>query len=153
MNRMGRLAQGVTLIELMLVMAIIGVLASIGYPAYMDYMDRKDFELGKADIVGIVNCIERYYIASGQQYPDTLALASCEQDDPWGNGYEYFNIATATGKGKLRKDQNLNPINTFYDLYSKGKDGLTSTQLSAQKARDDIVRGSDGRFLGLAEEF
>ena len=46
--------------------------------------------------------------------------------DPWGNLYQYLNLSDPTIKdikGKARKDRNLVPINSDYDLYSTGKDG------------------------------
>jgi len=144
--------QGVTLIELILVIAIIGILVMISVPSYRAYVEKKDFVLAKADIVEIVNCIERFYTAS-DRYPNNLNEAGCEQNDPWGNPYQYFNISTAKGKGKLRKDKNLNPINTYYDLYSKGKDGRSVSPLTAKHSRDDIVRANDGGFVGLATDF
>lgn len=143
---------GFTLIELLLVIAIIGTLVTISYPVYLDYGDRKDLTLARADIVGIVNCIERFFTANGR-YPVDLKEGGCERDDPWGNPYEYLNISTVIGKGKLRKDKNLNPINTFFDLYSKGKDGRSVSPLTAKHSRDDIILANDGRFIGLATEF
>ncbi len=143
---------GFTLIELLIVIAILGILISISIPSYSGYVDRQNIALAKADIVGIAGCIERSYIVSSR-YPNTLAEAQCEQNDPWGNPYNYFNITTAKGKGKLRKDKNLNPINTFYDLYSNGKDGRSVSPLTAKHSRDDIVRANDGGFIGLATDF
>ena len=57
------------------------------------------------------------------------------------------------GKGKLRRDRNMNPINSDYDLYSMGKDGETSTQLNSTKGKDDIIRALNGEFVGLASDF
>jgi len=53
----------------------------------------------------------------------------------------------------MRKDKNLTPINTYYDLYSTGKDGLSVSPLTAKHSRDDIVRANDGGFIGLATDF
>jgi general secretion pathway protein G len=70
------------------------------------------------------------------------------------------NIASAdaggnggNGKGKVRRDRNMNPINTDYDLYSMGKDGDTSTELNSGKGRDDVIRALNGEFVGLASDF
>jgi len=44
-------------------------------------------------------------------------------------------------------------VNSDYDLYSRGSDGLTDLVLNADVARDDIVRAGDGDFVGLAANF
>jgi general secretion pathway protein G len=44
-------------------------------------------------------------------------------------------------------------VNTDFDLYSVGKDGLTVTAFTAKSARDDVVRANDGRYVGLAENY
>ena len=46
----------------------------------------------------------------------------------------------------------MNPLNTDFDLYSMGPDGQTQKQLTAAKARDDIVRAGNGGFIGKAED-
>jgi general secretion pathway protein G len=54
---------------------------------------------------------------------------------------------------KPRKDRFLHPINSDYDLYSMGKDGKTVESLTAKMSHDDVIRGNDGQFVGLAAEF
>jgi general secretion pathway protein G len=44
-------------------------------------------------------------------------------------------------------------LNTYYDLYSVGKDGATSSSLNASVSFDDVVRANDGGFLGQAAKF
>ncbi len=56
-------------------------------------------------------------------------------------------------RGQVRKDRFLVPINSDYDLYSRGKDGRSVPPLTAQQSRDDIIRANDGGFIGLASEF
>ncbi len=73
--------------------------------------------------------------------------------DPWGQAYRYFNIMTAKGKGNLRKDKALNPINSDFDLYSMGKDGDSKLPLTPKVSHDDIIRARDGKFIGLASDF
>jgi general secretion pathway protein G len=34
-----------------------------------------------------------------------------------------------------------------------GKDGQSSSPLTAKPSRDDIVRANDGRFVGLASDY
>jgi len=64
-----------------------------------------------------------------------------------------LNITTTNGKGKVRKDHNLVPLNSDYDLYSMGKDGKSVSPLTAKASRDDIVRANNGAFVGLASEY
>jgi general secretion pathway protein G len=45
------------------------------------------------------------------------------------------------------------PINSEYDLYSRGPDGHTDMNLRTETARDDIVRARDGNFVGSAVDF
>jgi general secretion pathway protein G len=72
--------------------------------------------------------------------------------DPWGRPYRYLELSAAN-PGDVRRDKNLVPINTDFDLYSVGKDGETVTPLTAQKSRDDVVRANNGAFIGLAENY
>lgn len=55
--------------------------------------------------------------------------------------------------GQARKDHNLVPINSDFDLFSAGPDGKTAGPLTAKASRDDIVRGSDGAFVGLGRDY
>ncbi len=52
-----------------------------------------------------------------------------------------------------RKDKQLHPINSDYDLYSVGKDGETVAPLTAKKSWDDVIRAADGAYIGLAKGF
>lgn len=55
--------------------------------------------------------------------------------------------------GQPRKDRFLVPINSDYDLYSKGRDGESVAPLTAKKSHDDVIRANDGTFVGLAVNF
>lgn len=55
--------------------------------------------------------------------------------------------------GAARKDGNLVPINTNYDLCSFGKDGKSKPPLRAKDSLDDIIYANDGSYIGLAKEF
>ena len=52
-----------------------------------------------------------------------------------------------------RKDGNLVPINTNYDLCSFGKDGKSKAPLRAKDSHDDVIYANDGAFIGLASDF
>jgi general secretion pathway protein G len=144
--------KGFTLIEIIIVILIIGTIAMIAVPTYRDYILRANIAQATADIVNISNTIDGYYV-DNKNYPDTLATIGVGAlQDPWGNAYEYLRISTAE-KNAPRQDRNLKPVNSDYDLYSKGADGLTHRTFTARKGRDDIVRANDGAYIGLANDY
>ena len=59
----------------------------------------------------------------------------------------------ANGKGGARKDHALNPLNTDYDLYSSGADGQSKPQITQKLSLDDVIRASNGAYVGLASDF
>ncbi len=145
-----------TLVELAIAIAIIGALAGLAIPAYHSYRDRALVANAAADIHHMETTID-FAIVENRQVPDSIAhLFDNQTLDPWGNPYQYLNVSSTAppgSKGKRRKDKNLVPINSDYDLYSMGKDGETSAPLTAKSSHDDIVRAGDGSFVGLAENF
>jgi len=149
----GRPAPGLTAPELLIALTIIGVLAAIAAPAYSNYKERVRIAQAITEIKDIDVRLQHYHL-DNRAYPDDLAPAGMAgRLDPWGRPYQYTNLGNISGKGKARKDKNLVPINSDFDLYSLGKDGASSPSLNAKPSRDDIVRASDGRFVGLAADF
>ena len=145
---------GMTFIEVVIALAIVAILAMLAIPAYQDYIDKANRSKAIADITAIEQAIDRYRIIHNEALPDSLGDLDLDTlADPWGNPYQYLNISTVKGNGKLRKDQNLVPINSDYDLYSSGKDGESVGPLTAAKSRDDIIRANNGSFIGLAEDY
>jgi general secretion pathway protein G len=144
--------KAMTLIELMIVVAIIGALAAIANLGYREFVERARVARAITEIKQIALMIQIYHLDQ-RTYPATLgALGVTTPPDPWGNPYQYLPIDfdPPPKKGKIRRDKNLNPLNSDYDLYSMGADGVTQMQLTAAKARDDIVRANNGAFIGLA---
>lgn len=62
-------------------------------------------------------------------------------------------MSTVNGNGAKRKDRNLVPLNTDYDLYSRGPDGQSVSPLTAAKSKDDIIRANNGGYVGTAEDY
>lgn len=144
---------GFTMVELLFVIGIMTLLAAVAYPSYRSMLDRRDIEEAILDLREIESGLERFRTINFR-YPNTLAEAGLAGGtDPWGNAYQYLDIATAANPGLLRKDQNLVPINTDYDLYSLGKDGVSMPPLTANPSRDDVVRANNGGFFGLAVDY
>ncbi len=145
---------GVTLIELLLALAVVALLAGIAYPSYLQYIERTRIAEAITDIATIEQAIARYQIHNNGALPDDLSQIGMDSmRDPWGNPYRYTNIDNTKGKGKLRKDKNLVPLNTDFDLYSMGADGASQLPLTAKASRDDIVRANNGDFVGLATDY
>lgn len=141
-----------SLLELMMAGALLALLAAIAIPSYQQYVDTARDKAAVGDIALISEAVQRYY-TNHLALPATLAdIQYSSYLDPWGHPYQYLNFAHAT-RGQMRKDRNLVPINSDYDLYSMGKDGASSPPLTAATSRDDIVRAADGSFIGLASQY
>jgi general secretion pathway protein G len=143
--------QGVTLLELMVVAAAVVVLGALAIPAYTGYVERARTSRAIGDIGTITLQLYRWQLST-RTFPSTLAEAGIALTDPWGRAYEYMPVE-GTPQNQLRKDHNLHPINTDFDLYSVGPDGATRKPLTAQASRDDIIRANNGRYIGVAEKY
>ncbi len=143
---------GFTLIELVVVLAAIVVLGSLAIPAFNSYVERSRVARAVSDIGTVSLQLYRWQLNT-RSFPATLAEAGIPPgNDPWGRPYEYLRVAGANN-GQLRKDHNLVPINTDFDLYSKGPDGASVGPLTAQSSRDDVVRGNNGAYIGVAANY
>jgi general secretion pathway protein G len=143
---------GWTLVEMILVLMIFGTLLAILQPSLTDWIDKAKVARAIGDIEAIQADLSGWEFLEGR-LPATLA--EIDQDgtlDPWGNPYRYLRFEGAD-KGNMRKDRFLVPINSSYDLYSMGKDGVTDVPLTSKPSQDDIVRANDGAFIGLAATF
>jgi general secretion pathway protein G len=145
-------ARGFTLVEMLLMLAILGVVAAFGLPIYQRFIERGRVHEATVQLSDISKAVTAYERANGA-LPASLAAVNLARNDPWGNQYRYFNLRTATGNGHARKDKKLAPLNSDFDLFSLGKDGLSQENLGHAYSRDDIVRARDGAFIGAAEEF
>jgi len=147
-------ANGFTLVELLISMGIVLTLCGMAAPLYAEALNRARVVRATVDIRSIALDMVTYEITNGQ-LPDTLAQAGVTTlIDPWGRPYAYLRIRGGkAGKGGVRKDHKLNPINSDFDLYSVGRDGVTKTQISNKDSLDDVIRANDGGYVGLASEY
>lgn len=151
-SRWLRCTRGLTLIELLIVLAVIGILATIGLLLYANVSDQARTARAVADIANVSSEILTFE-ATNERLPINLAeIGRAGLLDPWGRPYEYLNFSVGP-LGLQRKDLALIPINTDFDLYSRGKDGNTQPALTAAASRDDIVRANDGQYIGLASGY
>lgn len=148
-------ALGFTLIEMLLVLAIVATLTSIAIP-----QTRRAVTLAKiARAIGDIRAVEAdlaTYDADNKLPPSLADIGDGGLLDPWGNPYQYLPFDQSKGKGApkgARKDRFMVPINSTYDLYSMGEDGKTSAPLTSKAGSDDIIRASDGSYIGLASNY
>jgi len=153
--RLARQRRGLTLVELMIVLAIIGTLAAIAAPLYAGVTERAKVARAIADIRIMDSEIVAFEAVYGRLPLTLVEIGHAGITDPWGNPYQFLNFVAAgpSSNGQRRKDRFLVPLNSTYDLYSKGNDGASQPALTARASRDDIVRANDGGYIGLAAEY
>lgn len=141
---------GFTLVELLTVAAIIGMLLLLGISGYNRFIEAVKLSRASSEIRGLEKDVYAY-IVDKNALPNSLnGIGRGGLRDPWGNPYQYLNIANG---GAPRKDQFLNQLNEDFDLYSKGADGDTLPKISESVSLDDVVRTGNGGWVGLAESF
>ncbi|MEW5879953.1 MAG: prepilin-type N-terminal cleavage/methylation domain-containing protein [Pseudomonadota bacterium] len=149
-----RSARGLTLVEIAVAIAVAALFAALAIPAYTDYVERARVARARADIQDIDAKIAQFELTHPGVLPDDLAeVGAAGLRDPWGNPYYYLNLRNPENLNAARKDRNLHPINTDYDLYSAGRDGMTVKPLTAQQSQDDVIRARNGRFIGLVRDY
>ncbi len=144
------LRAGFTVIELLAVMVIIGLLSALGVPTCQTVKDQALL----ARAIGDIHAIQTDLISADTLPDDLGVIGRASLLDPWGRPYVYnkFPAGRRVPPG-ARRDRFLVPINTTFDLYSLGKDGRSNPPLQASASKDDVVRGNDGGFIGLATKF
>lgn len=138
----------------MFAVAVMAVLAILAQSQFSGYVMRARNATARADIAVMEVEIQRFRSANNGALPGDLSgIGRSAFLDPWQNPYHYTKLAGVRGHGSARKDHRLNPINSDYDLFSAGKNGVFKPQVSQKDSLDDIIRARDGGFIGLASEF
>ena len=151
---MGLRGRGFSLLELGIALVIAGLFASIAIPTYTKIVEKQKVTACIADLRKLGLAIERYQLAHNESLPGTLdELSEPARIDPWGRAYRYLNFNSPKAKTSIRKDHNLHPLNSQFDLYSVGPDGISVPPLTAKASRDDIIWARDGGFVGKASDF
>lgn len=145
--------RGFTLLEIFIAIAILAILTVLAIGMYQSSQNSAHVARAEADIMTIATAIGRYNTVNSQVPPDLATIGMDTLLDPWGHAYVYQSFVGLNGKGKMRKDKNLNPINTQYDLYSMGADGQSKMPLTAPVSQDDVILAFDGNYIGLASNF
>jgi general secretion pathway protein G len=152
--RSGLRVSGLTLLELMFALAVAAILTVLAVGQFSEYVERSKSEAARGDIVLLEAQIQRYRSDHSNALPESLAdIGRADFLDPWQRPYHYTKLEGVKGKGSARKDRRLNPLNTDYDLFSAGKNGVYKPQVSQKDSLDDIIRARDGAFIGRAADF
>jgi general secretion pathway protein G len=149
--RPSRRAAGFTLVELSIVIAIVGVMAALGITNYRGYIERVRVAKAIVEMKGIGVHLDVKRI-NDETLPASLAVAGLAKNDPWGRPYRYLQIAGGSPLG-ARKDQFNVPLNSDYDLFSVGKNGVYAPRVSDPLSLDDVVRGANGAYYGLGRNY
>jgi len=150
---------GLTIIELLIVVMIMATLATLGVPLYASALDNARIAKAIADIRIVEKEIFVFHLFNGRFPSNLTEVGRANLRDPWNNPYEYLEISCDENWIKCkppkgaREDKFFKPLNWDFDLYSKGKDGLTKKKLDSKEGADDIVRCVNGGYVGLAADF
>ena len=147
--------RGFTLLELLMTGAVIALLAAIALPAYARIVERQKISQCTRDLSSLGMLIERYRTVHGQ-IPESLSeLGTSIPKDPWDRSYQFLSFSSPVPGviGMIRKDHNLHPLNSEFDLYSLGADGSSAPALTALASKDDVIWARDGGFVGLASDY
>jgi len=145
-----------SVVDLIAAAGIVAILAAVAVPVYSSIEQKVRATAAIGDMGRIEIAIAKFLTKGNGALPANLAAVGLDTlNDPWGNPYQYLNIEATrdTGIEAVRKNRNLIPINSDYDLYSMGKDGKSKSPLTARESKDDIVRAANGAYLGLAGDF
>jgi general secretion pathway protein G len=144
---------GLTLLELMIVVGLIAILTAIAVPAYGQYTERARVSQAARDIGDLQMKIERFRTRQLRLPNDLAEIDQAALRDPWGRAYVFYDYDEGLSPDPSRRDRNLRPLNTDYDLYSVGKDGASHRLLSQAASDDDVIRALDGSFIGRGKDF
>lgn len=171
---------GFTIVEILLTISIVLTLSGIAIPSYRNFLYKAriartvtEIRILEKEIWGYqVDINSQTFELNNEDLPVSLDdIGHGSLRDPWYNDYQYMRLVWSkkdekekeekkdkkvkgkTDEGKMRKDRFLKPINTDYDLYSMGQDGKSKSNLNAKDSHDDIIRASNGAYVGLASEF
>jgi general secretion pathway protein G len=137
--------------ELVAVAAALLIAGSFAVPAFNGYVERARVARAVSDI-GTMSLQLYRWERQTNSLPATLAEAGLTAVDPWGRPYIYLRAGDAS-PARLRKDAELVPLNSDFDLYSLGPDGMSALPLPAAPSLDDVVRAADGAYIGVGANY
>ena len=148
--------EGFSLVEILIAVTVMGALIAIALPSFNSYRDQQKVAMAIADLRVLDNRLKSHKLRT-ETFPTALnELLEPSPSDPWGQSYLYLRIEgedNSAIKNSMRRDKNLNPINSDFDLYSNGANKASKAQLDNKNSVDDVVRANDGGYYGLAAKY
>lgn len=141
------------MIELMLAIAVAAIIAAIAVPAYQSDQLKAQDAKAAATITRIEGQIALYYQETNQLPASLAQIGDGSLLDPWGHPYHYLDFTGLKSRGQVRKDRNLVPLNSDYDLFSAGPNDQWLPPITAAVSQDDIIRANNGAYVGLASKY
>jgi len=148
-----RSRRGFTLIELLGVLVLMGILGALAIPRYKTVVRQAKVARAIGEVRALRDEILSYEGSNQSLPPDLATIGRAGMKDPWGHDYVYYKFPPGPSvPAAARKDRFLIPVNSEFDLYSKGEDGASVAPFSGP-GLDDVVMAADGGFIGLASKF
>lgn len=144
--------EGFTMIEILVVMGILCILVFLSLPLYNELRNKAKVSVCMEDLRTLEKEIYAYSLSNGSYPVNLTKINRGEMRDPWGNLYIYDRIPHSDGTDAY-VDTGRHDINTDFDLYSKGKDGASTLDLTDSSADDDIIHGANGGYVGLGSNY
>ena len=117
--RLYRQMQGITLLELMIVVVIVGILAVIAYPTYRDFAARAKRTEAKAALLKIATNQERFYLNNNSYTTDMTQLGFSGAGNVMSDSRSYtINVGAANAS-------NFTATATYNDLDNEAGKCLT----------------------------
>ncbi|MGB5878573.1 MAG: hypothetical protein WBH85_00970 [Thermoanaerobaculia bacterium] len=144
---------GLTAVEILIVLALMGTLTAMAVPNFFRSIQESAKKRVIVDLQTLQFQIDLYE-RMNEQLPESLDdVGGGVRLDHWGYTYRYMPSTHPRWTSEHKRDVHQKPLNSDYDLYSIGPDGLTHKNLNNPDTFDDIVRAEDGFFLGPASEY
>ena len=133
---------GFTVVELVIAVLIVGIISAIAIPNYLRYLEKDKEATAISDINTLAGKLKEIMLENPDALPPDLATINVGNYlpliDPWGNPYGYLPDLRAPRRPFLHErcaqgPQPRHPINSDFDLYSRGPDGKTAKPLTERE--------------------
>lgn len=145
---------GFSTMEMVMTVSVVLLMFALVIPAAREIVNKTRSDNVVVDLEKIQTDISDFMLIN-RRLPDSLTeIYGDIPRDPWGNEFNYLNIADGdeSVKFKVRKYKFIKNLNSDYDLFSEGIDGESVQPLTGKSSHDDIVRAKNGLYIGPAEE-